>query len=702
MMALRARRGLSAPAFGGEALLAWMKGHLYTLVGCAVLIVTGLWIYWPAIHGGWLWDDGLYIVDNPFVHSPDGYWKVWLNLNPLGSHYPGNYNPLTTLTEWLEWRLWGNDTLGYHLVNIALHVTSAVLLWRLFARLGFSFAWLGAMIFLVHPVQVESVAWISELKNTLALPPLLMALLMWLDYEEKGGRDHYRSAILWYVLSVAAKSSGLMMPIVMLVHAWWKKGRITIQDARNVAPFFAISLLVGLIMLMPSHLTGAHLIVQPTWSFASCFASVGWTVVFLWGKCFFPVGLLPQYRGFTIMHPTAFDLVPWLLLLVCTLLFAVGWRRAPWIRPVAFGLGFFALHLIPILILIATTYAVAAWTMDHLVYLPIIGLIGWAIDWLARLYRWLPSSAQAWEWAGLGALLLVFCWGSHSYARIFTNQELFWTYAVAGDPQNWQTHDNLGKFYGTVKRPVEAIEQFRKAVELRPDSDQAHYDLGLALNHAGKAAEAKEHLLVAAALNPPEMRAYLALAGISQEEGNFPEAEKYITQARSAAPRESTPVAALASLRIETGRKKEGLELYAEALKMTPDVMELRYNYGMALQENGDFPQAVEQLQAAVDLNDQFAPSRENLGTTLARMGKIPEAILQFKAALKINPGYLSARKNLGLAYAQTGNLEGAIEQFRKATEINPNDLEARDSLDKLLKVQASLLEKSASPASHP
>ena len=169
-----------ASIFGGKKLKKEREAGPATLLGSLALLVAGLWIFWPALHGGWLWDDELCILNNDIIHSSQGYWKVWVNPDGLGAYYP-----LTSLAEWVEWQFWGSETLGYHLVTVALHISSAFLLWRLFFRLGFRFSWLGAMLFLVHPVMVESVAWIAELKNTLSLPPLLLAVLTWLDYDEK-------------------------------------------------------------------------------------------------------------------------------------------------------------------------------------------------------------------------------------------------------------------------------------------------------------------------------------------------------------------------------------------------------------------------------------------------------------------------------------------------------------------------------------
>jgi tetratricopeptide (TPR) repeat protein len=663
-----------------------------SLWGCVALVLVGLIVYLPAIRGGWLWDDGRYILHNDLIHSPDGYWQSWTTLNALGESYADSYHPLSTLAEWLEWRLWGDQTPGYHLVSIALHIASALLVWRLFARLGFVFAWVGAMLFLTHPLMVESVAWITELKNTLSLPLLLMAVLTWLDYDEKKDGDSYRGALLWFGLSLAAKTTGVMLPVIFLAHAWWKRGKVDPGDWKALAPFFAVSLIAGVVTLLPTHLAKGAAEAHASWSLGASVASVGWTVLFLLGKCLFPVGLLPDYPGFAILHPTAIDFVPWVALAGIGVLLGLGWRRAAWTRPVLLGVGFFLLNLVPVVIFVAKNYPDMTWSMDHLVYLPIIGLIGWWIAWLGALRQRISPRARNMEWAGIAAVLLIFCAGSFFYAGVFAGQNAFWTYMLEKERGNWRVHYNYATSLETEQdRPDDAITQYRIALGLNPNSDQLQFDFAHALKKVGKLDEAREHYLQEIRLNPRDVRPYLDLAEIAQQAGHVPDAEKYIEQARAAVPDDSAPISALAALRIKAGNAEEGLKLYEQAVKMDPDEIALRYNYGCALLQTGRLPEAVEQLQAAVALDGNFVPAHQNLGVALTQTGAIPDAIEQFEAVVKLSPGNLAARDNLGLALAQTGRLTEAGEQFRAALEINPNDATAQASLVKLNKLQSGV-----------
>ena len=172
-----------------------------------LILIARLWAFFPVFSGGWVWDDTIHVTKNGIIQAPDGSWKVWVRTDPQGDYYP-----LTAFVRWIEWHLWGDDTLDYHLVNIGLHLTSAFLIWRLFFRLGVRLAWLGALLFAIHPITVESVAWITELKNTLSLPPLLLAMLAWLDWKDEGRKHTYYRALAWFVLSMLAKTAGLMLP----------------------------------------------------------------------------------------------------------------------------------------------------------------------------------------------------------------------------------------------------------------------------------------------------------------------------------------------------------------------------------------------------------------------------------------------------------------------------------------------------------
>jgi hypothetical protein len=189
------------------------------LIHAAIIVAAGLWIYWPALNGDWLWDDTMYVSQNPLLNDPAHLWKTWFQPGRFIEYYP-----IEQTVQWVQWQLWGNYTLGYHLTNLGLHLLSAFLVWRLLGKLGLQFAWLGGLIFAIHPMMVESVAWISELKNTLSLPPFLLAMCAWIDYEERGRRNDYLRALAFFLVSMLCKIGVAPFPVIILLYAWWKGG----------------------------------------------------------------------------------------------------------------------------------------------------------------------------------------------------------------------------------------------------------------------------------------------------------------------------------------------------------------------------------------------------------------------------------------------------------------------------------------------
>jgi len=211
------------------------------LLRVAVIAVAGLWIYWPALYGDWISDDIMYVSQNPLLRDPARLWKAWFAPGSFIEYYP-----IEEWVRWGQWQLWHQDTFGYHLTNVVLHVINALLVWRLLSKFGLRFAWLGGLIFAIHPMQVESVAWISELKNTLSLPPLLLALCFLIDYEENRNRNDYFLALGLFLVAMLCKVSMAPVPFVILLYAWWKRGRIVWSDLQDSVPFFAISFVLGM------------------------------------------------------------------------------------------------------------------------------------------------------------------------------------------------------------------------------------------------------------------------------------------------------------------------------------------------------------------------------------------------------------------------------------------------------------------------
>jgi hypothetical protein len=464
-------------------------------------VLAGFWLYAPVLGGDWLWDDSRLIPENGGLRSLSGLGDIWLS-HPDWA--------LTSTALWIQWHLWGPLPFGYHVVNLLLHLANGFLVWHLFSRLGLRWAWLGGLLFVIHPLAVESVAWISELKNTLSLLFFLLSLLAWIDQDD--GKDGYLRSLLYYFAALLCKTSVIMLPAALLLYGWWKRGRITRRDLRKTIPFFALALLLGLVTL--------HFQANPTpegadigaRGFLTRLVGAGLDIFFYLGKFLWPSHLLPLYPRWPLDPPS------WPQLLTLPLLFLVFvglWtRRRGWGRHALLGFGFFVLNLLPVLGLVDMTYLAFSWVADHFVYLPVIGLIGLTVAALEALASKITPLPRFILMGTIAVAACLLAWKAHCYTSLFTQGEKLWVYTLRLNSTAWAAHNNLGDVLLQSGRVGEAETQFEIALRLNPLSANAHNNRGVVCLQTGRYAESVDEFETALRLNPylTEARDNLELA----------------------------------------------------------------------------------------------------------------------------------------------------------------------------------------------
>jgi len=474
-----------------------MKAKALLFLAAAAIVLAGWWIYSPAFHGGWLWDDNTNITENSLMRDPAALWKIWFAPQSL------DYYPLQMSVEWIQWRWWGMDTFGYHLTNVCMQVLNGFLLWRVLRKLGLRFAWLGGLLLVVHPMTVESVAWIVEVKNTMSLAFLLLAFDAWIDWDARA-----TPALLWYGLSLLyflaamlSKASVVMFPVILLLHAWWRRGRVARRDLVASLPFFAVSLGLGVAALwLQRHRAMAALVVPMGGPFSRV-AVEGLAAAFYFWKFVMPVGLMPIYPRWDVDPPSAAQFLPWLVIGgLAWLLWKTG-RRG-----VLFGLGVFLVDLIPVSGLFTVSFMRLTWVMDHLAYVPLVGLIGLAVAGLGAVFEGAPENRRAQirivSWVVVSAIVAALAFESHAYARTFSSGRAYWTSAVERNPGAWAARYNLALILVEAGEFPEAIAHLEQAVRLDPDYTEAHVNLANALSQTGRYAEAIPHFERALQLDP--------------------------------------------------------------------------------------------------------------------------------------------------------------------------------------------------------
>lgn len=493
-----------------------------------LIVMAGCWVFAPALHGDWLMDDDLYLTQNALRGDPARLWKIWFAPGSLIEYYP-----IEASLQALQWRLWHFDTTGYHLTNLALHLLGALLVWRLLAKFGLRLAWLGGLLFAIHPVVVESVAWVAEFKNVLSLPPFLLAMCAWIDFEARGRKRDYALSLGLFLVAMLCKISMALFPLVILLYAWWKRGRIGWGDLKAAAPFLAVSLVLGLTTILvgdwfrhAQHQEGPPIALG---GMAARLALAGMSLSFYFGKCLWPVGLLPIYPKWTIDPPSLVQFLPWPILMA-----AIAWfwtKRRGWGRHALLGLGFFLINLAPFAGFNPASYMGISWVMDHFLYLPMIGLIGLAIAALERIEDGLSESGRALSAVPIALVMGLLAWGSHSYAALFIGQETLWTYTVQHNPGAWLAYNNLGNIEFETGRLSEAIDHYQTALRVNPNAVEARNNLGMALRLKGRPADAIGQFEDALKINPHFALAHVNLGDTLSELGRTAEAIDHYREA---------------------------------------------------------------------------------------------------------------------------------------------------------------------------
>jgi len=605
----RSREDRSQDGFGALLVVTFQRLK-WTLLGALVIIAASLWVFWPCVHGTWIADDSWYIVGNPLMNDPARIWKAWFQLGSWVEYYP-----IHETVQYLQWQLWHQDTFGYHLTNIVLHLFSALLVWRLLAKFGLRFAWLGGLIFAVHPMVVDSVALMNELKASLSLPPFLLALLAWIDYEEERRLRDYALALAFFVVALLCKLTLVMFPFVILLFAWWKRRAVGWSDLKASAPFFAVSLVLGLTTIKAAeiyaHSGPVYANDSPQGDLLWRFVLAGENIAFYFSRCFLPATPLAIYPQWNVEPHALTAYLPWVVLggVLCFL-----WtKRDDWGRHALLGLGFFLIMLAPFWGLKWITYMNSTWVLDHLLYVPILGLLGLVIASLEGIAKELPQSLKP---VGIGILGLVvgwLAWTSHAYAEMFTDEATLAAYNVQHDPDSAAMHNNLGFALANRGRLPEAVEQFQDAVRLDPLMANASENLGDALLGMGRVEESIRQQEVTVKLKPEWPQSHRSLGNSLMRAGRIPEA----------------------------------IAEYKEAVRIEPGSAWMHYNLGLVLRQNNQIPEAIEEYRKALALQPDYVEAHNSLGIALAASGNINEAREHFEQALKIDPDYRAARTNL-------------------------------------------------------
>ena len=611
----------------------------------ALLCLAILSVFWPLTHHDFVaYDDDIYVTDNPNVQQG----LSWRSLGwALTTTHAGNWHPLTWLSHMADCQAFGLNPAAHHSVNLLLHLGNTSLLFWLLANMTAA-PWLSALVaalFALHPLHVESVAWVAERKDLLSTLLFLLTLLAWVHYTRQPVWKRYWPVLTLFVAGLMAKPMLVTLPFVLLLLDFWPLRRL--QTDNPVAagrllwekiPLCLLSVVSSVVTVLAQHSAGAVQTLQDISAWGRL-SNVLISYTRYLQKTIWPTRLAVFYP-----HPgnslTGLQVAGATLLLAAISALAVATlRRRPYLLA---GWLWYLGTLVPVIGIVQVGAQAMA---DRYSYIPLIGLFV-ALSWtLADLS--VPGRLR-WTIALLSVLALL---ALAALARIqvstWRNSQTLFDHAIQVVPNNYVAHNNLGFLLAQQGLLDSAIAHYRTALHDWPRYADAHNNLGAALAAQGKNQEAMQHYVAALQIRPDYVESAVNI-GIE-----------------------------LAS----RGESTRAIEQFGEALRSSPQNAKAHYNLALVLAGQGKFVDAVGHYRAALRLRPSYAQAHINLGVALAALGNLDEAVTHYREALRLKPDSFDARINLGIELARQGDLNAAIEQFSQAVRLNPDSAQAHFNL---------------------
>ena len=654
-------------------------------VGASSLALLTFAAYFSTFQNLYIWDDDLYLTQNPYLNDFDGLKRLWFDVEAMLQYYPMVFSSF-----WIENKIWGLDPAGYHVTNVLIHCMNVVLLWRILVFLEIKGSWLAAAIFAIHPVQVESVAWITERKNLLSGFFLFLSLYSFLRFYKpvQPSESNIRKTKIWsiyglsillFLCALLSKTVTCTLPAIILLIFWWKENRICKEVVFLTIPFFVVGLCFAFLTAwLEKYHAGA---LGPDWDFSVLdrFLIAGRALWFYIGKLIFPSPLIFIYPRWIIddsiwwqyVYPLAF------LALIC-----LFWllRNRIGRGPLA-GILFFSGTLFPALGFFNVYPMLFSFVADHFQYIACIGVI---VIFSSGLVRVMDRLQPFLHWGVVISLLMLLgslTWfQSHIYKNVFS----LWTDTIKKNPGAWLAHNNLGVEYESLGKMSLAISSFETSLQYKPDFHMAHYNLGNIYKKLGKFKDSVSPYRKALEINPNYYQAHFNLGYAYQSLGQLGDSIESYEKALAINPGYFKAQFNLGNAYRDLGRLEEAMEIYEEARAVNSVFYVTHFNLGNTYRDLGRLEEAVESYKIALVSKPDHLLSLINMGNVLNQLNKNQLAVNALSRAIELSPDDTNARYSLGVVYAKTGQLEKARKAFEAILRLEPNDLKAKNELNKM------------------
>lgn len=667
----------------------------------AGIFLLTLLVYWPSLHGAFLWDDNAHVTAEG-LRDWDGLGRIFFELGTTQEYYPILHGAF-----WIQYQLWGESVVGYHLFNIFLHAANCCLLALVLRKVWHSrddksaltsankwlippgTEWLAAFLLAVHPVCVESVAWITEQKNTLSTLFYLLSAFCFLDFSARRRMWMYGLAFGLFVLAMGAKTMTVTLPAALLVVAWWRNGRLSWKrDVLPLAPWFGAAVVAGLLtMHVETFLIGA----QGAEYELTLLQRVMLAPRILWfslSKLLWPTNLMFFYPRWDVAEEYAV----WIIHLLAALAVTAGlWLVRKRSRAPLAGWLLYGGTLFPVLGFLNVYSFQFSFVADHYQYLAIPIFVSAVAAIVAIGVTRVPVRLRMPACVFVGAIVVVLGVHSHRQSRLYQNDETLFRANIAANPTSWMAHRILGLALSEKSPELrgEAIALYRRAVELKPDNPESHYKLGFILSQKPETlSEAVEHYREALRLRPtyPEAHNNMGVE-LSKVPGREQEAIEHFRQAVQNQPRFLIAHVNLArALANDPNGRAEAIKHFEAALRLKPDYTAIHVDLASLLAfEPGRAADAIAHYEAALRLDPNQPWVHFRLATILAGSpDRLGEAKTHAEEAVRLAPNFAEAHTFLGVLNARAGDFESARNHWRRALAIDPEFTPARNNLDRL------------------
>ncbi len=534
-----------------------------TILNCGAIAILTILAYWPVLHGGYLLDDDVLLTENALIRSSSGLFDFWFSTKAT------DYWPVSNSVLWLEWRAWGPENVTcFHCMNVACHITSALLLWALLRRLAIPGGFLAALLFAVHPVNVEAVAWITQLKTVLSLVLFMLSILCYVYHEfpdciisPRRGKKLYSASFFFFAMAMLSKSSAAVLPIALLLIVYWKRP-LRWTDVRKTLPFFAFGIAASFATYFFQHPNLTETVRHA--GFLERFSDAGTAICAYVIKATLPVNLCFVYPKWSASESEFIGMLPLLFVIAATVtLWALRRTQA---KPFFLVWIFYCAALFPTLGLIDVGFMKYSLIADRYQYFAILGVAtlvgaGWTV-WIQRRSEKSRKTFVAASGLLITALLVL----TMQRAEIFSSAPSLYAETLRQNPTCSLAHVNFGQYLLNERQPQAAAEHFIAALNINPDNYLAVVNLGSCYGYLGDSQKALDFFSKAAKMRPKDFAAF------------FDRGIMYKTLQNYSAAKND----------------------FQKAIELQPSLTEAHYHLAVCYAKLGEKPQAIEEAEKAI------------------------------------------------------------------------------------------------------